>query len=115
MDPIGYGLENFDAIGQFRTEDNGFPIDASGTLPDGRSFDGAKELARLIKTSPDFERCMIKAFYTYALGREVTGDADQCLVADLDAQFIAANHRMSWLLTAIALSPGFVERRGGAE
>ena len=40
MDPLGFGLENFDAIGAWRTEDGKFPIDASGTLPDGRTFDG---------------------------------------------------------------------------
>jgi hypothetical protein len=112
MDPIGFGLENFDAIGAFRTRDSGFPIDATGTLPDGRAFDGAKQMAQLIKSSPQFERCMIRAFYTYALGRLVDDSADACLVDGVDAQFIEADHKMSWLVTAIAQSPGFVSRRG---
>ena len=44
MDPLGFGLENFDAVGAWRDEDGKFPIDASGTLPDGRTFNGPEEL-----------------------------------------------------------------------
>ena len=48
MDPLGFGLENFDAIGAWRTQDGKFPIDASGTLPDGRSFKGPVELKAIL-------------------------------------------------------------------
>src|SRR6185436_10804814 len=49
MDPLGFGLENFDGIGSWRDEDGSFPIDASGALPDGRTFNGPVELKALLK------------------------------------------------------------------
>ena len=46
MDPVGFALENFDAVGRWRSEDEGMPVDASGKLPDGTAFSGASELQR---------------------------------------------------------------------
>ena len=51
MDPLGFGLENFDAVGDWRTRDGKFPVDASGALPDGRSFSGPAELTRILARS----------------------------------------------------------------
>ena len=50
MDPVGFALENFDAIGRWRDEDSGVPIDASGELPDGSRFNGPRELSELMAT-----------------------------------------------------------------
>ena len=50
MDPIGFALENYDAMGFWRTEDAGKPIDATGELPDGRTFQGPLELKRVLLT-----------------------------------------------------------------
>ncbi len=69
MDPLGFGLENYDAIGRYRELDAGAPVDASGNLPDGTPFAGALELGGLLEQSPEFERCVIKKLSTFAAGR----------------------------------------------
>ena len=70
MDPLGFGLENFNAIGAWRTEDGTFPVDASGSLPGGKTFEGPKELKALLKEDKDaFVRGMTEKLLTYALGR----------------------------------------------
>ena len=70
MDPVGFGFENFNAIGQWRTKDGKFDIDSAGTLPDGRSFKGADDLKSLIaKDAPKFAECVTDKLLTYALGR----------------------------------------------
>jgi Protein of unknown function (DUF1592)/Protein of unknown function (DUF1588)/Protein of unknown function (DUF1585) len=70
MDPLGFGLENYDAIGNWRTKEGKSTIDASGTLPDGRTFNGPVELAKLLRSEHDaFVRCLAEKMLTYALGR----------------------------------------------
>jgi len=71
MDPIGFGLENYDAIGAWRDRDiNNVIIDASGTLPDGETFDGAAGLKAILMSRKDeFCRCLTDRMLTYALGR----------------------------------------------
>jgi len=69
MDPLGFGLENYDAIGRYRELDEGTPVDASGNLPDGTPFTGALELGGLLAESPEFERCVVRKLSTFAAGR----------------------------------------------
>ena len=71
MDALGFGLENYDAVGAWRTEDGGVPVDTAGELPGGRSFQGPKDLkALLADTERDaFVRCLTEKMLTYALGR----------------------------------------------
>ena len=70
MDPLGFGLENFDAIGGWRTHDGEQPIDPSGKLPGGRAFQGPAELrAALLARRDAFARCLAEKMLTYALGR----------------------------------------------
>ena len=69
MDPIGFGLENYDGIGAYRTMDGTDAIDASGALPDGRAFTGRRELAQLIAADPAYASCFTSKLYSYALGR----------------------------------------------
>lgn len=69
MDPLGLGLEQFDAIGSFRTEDGGVAIDASGVLPDGNRFENAAELRALLRDDPAFVRALTERLLVYALGR----------------------------------------------
>ena len=68
MDPIGFGLENFDGTGRFRRDDRGFAVDATGTLPSGEAFEGGVELARLIAADVRFPRCVVTKLATFALG-----------------------------------------------
>jgi hypothetical protein len=76
MDALGYGLERYDAVGRPRSTENGLPIDSSGTLPDGRAFDGPAELRAVLKADPAFPRALAKHLLAYALGRGVD-DADE--------------------------------------
>ena len=72
MDPLGFALENFDGIGRWRTRDRGIPIDASGTLPNGATFDGAADLRRLLEArAEEFVTTVTSRLLTYALGRGV--------------------------------------------
>lgn len=68
MDPIGLGLENFDAIGGYRTLDNGKPVDATGVL-EGKPFAGLRQLSDLLKTDPRLQKCYAQQLLTYAVGR----------------------------------------------
>ena len=71
MDPIGFAFENFDAIGRYRTEDNGAPVDAGGQLDSGESFKNAAELRAIFATKKSdlFIRCVTEKMLIYALGR----------------------------------------------
>lgn len=70
MDPVGFALEKYDAVGRWRTTDEGLPVDASGNLPDGTKFDGASELQRALLKRPElFVSTLTEKLLTYALGR----------------------------------------------
>lgn len=112
MDPIGFGMENFDAIGRYRTTDvGGFPIDATGSLGAGKDFDGAKELSALLKGDERFPSCVTHQLFTYALGR-APGAGDACTLVDLDDAFKGKGYRLSELIVALVQSDAFTHRRG---
>jgi hypothetical protein len=70
MDVLGFGLENYDAIGKWRTVDGKFPIDVGGTMPNGKSFATAAEMrTTLVASLPQVARCLVEKIMTYALGR----------------------------------------------
>ena len=80
MDPFGFALENYDAIGRWRTKDGQFPIDTSGKLPSGEAIVGAVELKDyLLKQKPAFTRTLVKNLLIYALGRGLQGN-DECVI-----------------------------------
>jgi hypothetical protein len=110
MDPLGFGLENFDAIGAWRTEDGKFPIDASGTLPDGRTFTGAGELKTILRSEREaFARGLTGKLMTYALGRGLER-YDRRTVRTIAASVAADNYRFSSLVRGIVTSPAFQMR-----
>ncbi|HET6882800.1 MAG TPA: DUF1592 domain-containing protein, partial [Pirellulales bacterium] len=112
MDPLGFGLENFDAIGAWRDRDGAFPIDASGTLPDGSLFKGPRELKAILKQRKDeFVRCLAGKMLTYALGRGLE-PYDQCAVDDIAASLAQHDYKFSALIQAIVDSDPFQKRRG---
>src|SRR5207302_5338499 len=77
IDPIGFGLEHFDAVGRWRnTDTGGYAIDATGTLPGGAAFDGAAQLARALKQDPRVASCIAQKVFTYAIGRQVVPGDD---------------------------------------
>jgi mono/diheme cytochrome c family protein len=112
LDPIGFGFENFDAVGAWRDKDGEFPVDSSGTLTDGKSFQGPAELAAILKTKkPLFTRSFSEKMLTYALGRGIE-PADRCHVDEIAAAVAAKDYRFSALVTAIVQSDPFRLRRG---
>jgi hypothetical protein len=112
MDPIGFGLENFDGIGQWRTLDNGVAVDASGVVT-GQPFNGAKELAQILRTDSRVPRAVAQYLASYALGREM-GPDDQCTIDALASAFQSqGNGRMSALVARVA-SLDLMRTRSGA-
>jgi mono/diheme cytochrome c family protein len=112
LDPLGFGLENFDAIGAWRNDDSGGPVDSSGTLPSGESFRGPKELKVILKAhSPEFSRCLTEKMLTYALGRGLE-EYDRCAVEQIVKSLEPGRYRFSVLVLGIVKSDPFQKRRG---
>jgi hypothetical protein len=112
MDPIGFALENYDAVGRWRGEDAGAPIDASGTLPDGTEFQGPAGLRDLLLTTyrDDFVRTATDKLLTYALGRGVEY-YDYPIIRSITRDAQRDNYRISSWILAIVKSTPFQMRR----
>jgi hypothetical protein len=112
MDPLGFALENYDPIGAWRTRDGKFPIDSKGTLPNGQSFNGSKEMrAVLLTRQADFRKCLAEKMLTYALGRGLEF-YDRCTVKDICQEVSQQQNRFSSLVVAIVKSDPFQLRKG---
>lgn len=112
MDELGFGLENFDAVGRYRETDGTHPLDTTGELPGGQHFRGPKELAVVLKQRElDFGRSVIEKMLTYALGRPVEY-YDRCTQNSILEQTKANGFRFSALVTAITRCEAFRMRRG---
>ena len=113
MDPLGLSLENFDAIGQWRTTDAGHPIDASGVLLDGTKVGGARELRlALVGQKTQFVHAVTEKLLTYALGRGLEY-YDAPAVRTIDRSAAADNYRWSSLILGIVKSAPFQMRTAG--
>jgi hypothetical protein len=112
MDPIGFAFESYDAVGAFRSkDDNGFPVDTTGQLASGEAFSNALELETLVSKDSAFTSCMTERLFEYAVGRAQNPE-DQCA---LDGALAAAQKQgmtLPALVTALAQSTPFIERRG---
>ena len=107
LDPLGFGLENFDAIGKWRTMDGKTAVEASGTLPGGKSFVGATQMASVLKTDKDtFTRALTAKLLTYALGRGLER-YDQPTVKKIAEAVAKDNYKFSALTREIVLSLPF--------
>jgi hypothetical protein len=114
MDPLGFGLENFDAVGAWRTTEGKFPIDASGQLPDGRTFTGPTELLGILSEDRDaFARAITSKLMTYGLGRGLER-FDARTVKAVAAQLPKHKYKFSGLVYEIAMSLPFQSRRAAA-
>jgi len=113
MDPIGFGMENFDGIGAFRKQDGKFDIDSSGTLVTGESFKGATELKKILVESKknEFVRCFTSKLLTYALGRGLEYQ-DKCAVDEIMATSKLDGYRFSSVIVSLVKSVPFQKRRG---
>jgi mono/diheme cytochrome c family protein len=111
MDPLGFGLENFDAIGRYRETEGTLPIDTSGTLPNGVSFDGPDSMKRaLLEQRRDIARNLAEKMLTFALGRGVER-YDRSAVEELVASMESRQYRISTLVEEICWSMPFRMRR----
>ena len=115
MDPLGFALENYDAIGRWRLRREGnITIDASGRFPDGTRFDGPAGLRRLVEDrSDEFVRTVTEKLLTYALGRPLTY-ADMPAIRKIVRQTSADDHRWSAIVLAIVKSVPFQMRRAAS-
>jgi len=112
MDPIGFALENFDAVGAYRTRDGEHEIDASGEFSDGTIVNGPAELKSLILTrKDDFVRCLVEKLLTYAIGRGVEY-YDRPVVERIVSELPSGDYKFSTLVTKIVQSEAFGQRRG---
>ena len=114
IDPFGFALEKYDAIGRFRTQDAaGLPIDAATKLMDGTPIDGPEGLRRyLLEDRRDtFERHFCRKLLGYALGRAVQL-SDEPLLDEIQAKLAAEGHRVHVAIEAIVSSPQFRDIRG---
>lgn len=118
LDPIGFGLEKFDAIGRWRDRDsNGQPIDAAGELPGGKRFAGPRDLKAIIAArTGDVSRNLLEKLLAYTLGRKLEG-YDEIVVDNLMDEMAADGYRMRSLIYGVITSYPFthrrVEERGG--
>jgi hypothetical protein len=113
MDPIGFGFENFDGIGAWREKDGKSPIDPSGQLVTGESFQGPAELRNILLKGKkaDFVRCLSEKILTYGLGRGLEY-YDRCAIDQISKELARKNYRFSQLITAVVKSTPFQMRRG---
>ena len=115
MDPIGFGLENYNAVGAWRTHDGVFAVDASGTLPGGKTFSGPMELKQILKAKQSqFIRCLAEKLLTYGLGRGLE-EYDRPSVSDIVDASAAEGYRFSSLVAAVICSDPFLKRRTSGE
>jgi hypothetical protein len=115
MDVLGFGLENYDATGKWRTQDGKFPVDSTGAFPNGKSFAGPAEMKQLLKDDmPEFARCLAEKMLTYALGRGVESH-DRRTMQDVVRQAAAQDYRFQTFVQAIVHSAPFLQRRSEAK
>jgi hypothetical protein len=113
MDPIGFGLENFDWLGRWRDKDAGQPIDSSGVMPSGEKFNGPAELRQvLLNRKDDFVRTLTGKVLGYALGRSLE-DGDQCTIQKLVDTLAKDDYRARTLIREVVLSIPFRNVQGG--
>lgn len=114
IDPVGFGFESYDAVGRYRLEDDGVPVDDTGELiqtddADG-PFVGAVGLAEVLATSPQVRGCVARQVFRYA-ARRIETDTDACSLAQLDAAFEESDYDLRELLVAITTTDAFMHRR----
>ncbi|MES1255861.1 MAG: DUF1592 domain-containing protein, partial [Acidobacteriota bacterium] len=114
MDPLGFALENYDAIGRWRTMDGKFPVDSTGTLPDGTKFDGPGEMRQALTARvPQLADNLIEKMLIYALGRGVDA-SDRRVVRAINRAWAAKDYRFQTLVFEVVHSLPFGSRRAEA-
>jgi hypothetical protein len=113
MDPLGFGLENLNAIGAWRDSEGKFPVDSSGVLPGGQKFQGPNELKKLLlERRTAFTAGLSEKMLTYALGRGLER-YDRPALQTIEAGVAAHDYRFSQLVTEVVNSLPFQMKRVG--
>lgn len=118
FDPIGFGFEHYDAVGRWRTTENGLPIDASGELAGADvagEFVGVRELGTKLAASEDVAACMTRQWFRFAYGRLESQDLDACNMDTLAATFSESGHDLRELLVALTQTDAFLFRTAYAD
>jgi hypothetical protein len=111
MDPVGFALENFDAVGRWRTAEDHKPVDASGGLPDGSTFTGVAALERGLLQRPElFAGTLSEKLLTFALGRGVES-YDAPAVREIVRRAQPDNYRFSSMILGVVNSTPFQMRK----
>jgi hypothetical protein len=111
IDPVGFALEQFDAVGRWRTLDEGRPVDAVGGLPDGSEFEGVAGLEKALLQRPElFVRTLIEKLFIFALGR-APDESDAPAIRKIVRDARANNYRFSSLIVGLTTSVPFQMRR----
>ena len=113
MDPIGFGLENFNGIGEWREKEGDFAIDPAGKLVDGETFNGSDELKTILmkRQRDEFVHCLAEKMLTYGLGRGLEY-YDKCAVDQITKRLAKNHYKFSTLILEIVKSAPFELRRG---
>lgn len=107
MDPLGFALENFDALGRYRTTDGDAPVDPVGVMPNGRPLDGPSSLRHALVANPEqFVETFVEKLLTYALGRGVE-PYDRAAVRQIVRKSATQDYRWSAVISAIVDSLPF--------
>ena len=108
MDPIGFALEHFDAVGRYRQDDGGEPIDTAGVLPSGEAIAGLDELRDVLLQNKrdEFAQCVVEKTLIYSLGRGLEY-YDQCAVARICTALKQDDYRFSRLVLEVVQSEPF--------
>jgi hypothetical protein len=112
VDPVGFAFENYDAVGAFRTTENGKPVDASGSLKLGNgtlNFKNAVEFVGQLAKAPEVQDCMVRQWMRYGLKRHEL-DSEEASFKALQAGFKTANYDMRELLVALTKTRAFTHR-----
>lgn len=111
IDPLGFGLETYDAVGRWREKANGLPVDATGKLPTGEAFNGPRELKQILLGRRDeFVQNLIEKLMTYALGRDLQYYDDPA-VREIQTRLAKSDHRFRELVLGVVQSFPFQQRR----
>jgi hypothetical protein len=113
IDPIGYGFEEFDGLGRYRTTENGLPIDRSGEIIGANDldgpFDGVVDLAYRLASSDRVQDCMSEQWFEFTFGRQAS-EGDECSMEQINLKFAMTGYELRELLFAIVESDSFRHR-----
>ena len=115
MDPLGFSLQNFDVLGRWREKDAGHPIDATGKLPHGKTFDGPVGLKEvLLERSDEFVHQLTRKILGYSLGRSLS-DRDDCVIQQVANAVKKDDYRIRTMIHEVVLSVPFRNQQLGSK